>query len=395
MALLTLLAGLKNKGLFKKVVAVHINHGTRPENATEESLVRFWAKRCQVPCQVYHLHFSSLKNFEANAREKRYQIFQKCLGERDRFYTAHHVDDAFEWSLLQSLRGNHGLSLLGIPVVNGRFARPMMAFTRGQISYLVKHYKIPYCDDRSNLNCQHDRNFLRQKVIPLIKQRFPRYLEHFMARGKKLALAYNRWRAVQHGQLTDYPHFLGGALLTTTDNFLGAPEKIRQLVVQYSLAKRGEIYRQIEKLIAATVAGRRGPLTFSGGVQAYIFPRLLVFVPRQNRSAWQQADQALVNSLQKASSTQIPKVSYDLFCRQMAKRPFSFMAFRPSIALLDADAAKRCGQLRAVHPLWPQTTAWALANKIPIQLIAKIRPWRGTAGVYPLAIPYALTEAEE
>lgn len=392
MALLTLLATLRDQGLLAEVVALHINHGTRPENQAEENLVRAWAATCRCPCQVFHLHFTSAQNFEAQAREKRYQIFRQCLGANDKFYTAHHVDDAFEWSFLQSLRGNHWPGLLGIPVVNGPFGRPMMAFTRGQITHLVKRYHIPYCDDQSNRNLQHDRNYLRQKVIPLLKKRFPRYLEHFMARGKKMALALGRWRAVQQGQLMDYPHFLGGAILATTDNFLGAPDKIRQLVVHYSLAQRGEIYRQIEKLIAATVHGRRGPLVFSGGVQAYIFPRLIVFVPRQQQKVWSLADHLLCQKLQRQSEAQIPKVSYEQACTMMAKRPFSFMAFRPSIALLDETAAARLGQLKSVHPLWPQTTAWAQAHGVRIQLIAKLKPWRGELGVLPLAIPYVLEE---
>ena len=394
MALLTLMAALREQGLFKEVIALHINHGTRPANTQEESLVRFWAAVCRCPCQVFHLHFTSAQNFEANAREKRYQIFRQCLGPKDKFYTAHHVNDAFEWAFLQNLRGNHWRGALGIPVINGPFVRPMMAFTRGQITYFVKHYQIPYCDDQSNHDVSHDRNYLRQKVIPLIKQRFPRYLEHFMARGKKLALAIHRWRAVQECQFTAYPHFLGGALMATTDNFLGAPDKIRQLVVQYSTARRGEIYRQIEKLIAATTEGRRGPLAFSGGVEVFIFPRLLVFVPRQHKKLWQIADHLLCQTLEQQSKTQIPRLSYEQVCTMMAKRPFSFMAFRPSLALLDEEAAHRLGQVKSIHPLWPQTTAWAKEHQASIQLIAKLRPWRGQLGVLPLAIPFVLAENE-
>jgi len=63
--------------------------------------------------------------------------------------------------------------------------------------------------------------------------------------------------------------------------------------------------------------------------------------------------------------------------------------------LLDADAARRFGQMKAVHPLWPQTTDWALQQAKAMQLIAKIRPWRGTAGVYPLAIPFPAEATED
>ena len=363
MFLLHVLADMKKRGALPGVAlkAIHINHGTRPgHNEMEEKLVRDFCHRLHVPVSVHRLRLGPRKNFEDEARRGRYAIFAMELGgasSRDghrMLYTAHHIDDSYEWSMLQSAKSSNPQATLGIPTRKNNIGRPFMCLTKAQIRYWACKEKIPYSEDMSNFDLRHERNYLRQVVIPEIAARFPSYLSHYVSRSnilaRKFALHLEGDSATMI-RVYELPHGIVLKNICGDNNFGGAEELILAAIQKLSKQGRGRVRLQIAKLIQAAQNGRMGPVAFSGGVQAFLFYDSIVFVSQENLHHWQQLDQDLSKKLQ--AGARIPTAVNDTaHCK---------------LRLLTIYQKELSGKLplrplKCVHPMFPSTTGWAIKN---------------------------------
>jgi len=92
--------------------------------------------------------------------------------------TAHHADDQLETVLLQWLRGGGLRALAGMPAVascgHGAWhARPLLAFTRDELSAWAAGQGLSWLEDPSNADRRFDRNYLRLDVLPALRERWP------------------------------------------------------------------------------------------------------------------------------------------------------------------------------------------------------------------------------
>ncbi len=159
--------------------SLYVDHGLQEESAA-------WAKHCQQIASALHiphltasLHLKIPKgeSLEAVARKARYQALGENLREDEVLLTAHHQDDQAETVLLQLLRGA-GLDGLAAMPLKTHFAqsehlRPLLNFSRGQLEEYAKNHALAFITDPSNKEERFDRNFLRNTIIPLMKQRWP------------------------------------------------------------------------------------------------------------------------------------------------------------------------------------------------------------------------------
>src|SRR6202035_673870 len=90
---------------------------------------------------------------------------------------AHHLDDQLETVLLQLLRGAGIAGLAAMPEVaplgRGLLVRPLLPLSRRQLADWVSARRLTYVEDDSNALLQLDRNYLRLRVLPLIRERWP------------------------------------------------------------------------------------------------------------------------------------------------------------------------------------------------------------------------------
>ena len=99
--------------------------------------------------------------------------------------TAHHLDDQAETFLLKLMRGGGVNELAGIPVsrkleasdVSHRVFRPLLRFHKCQLLEYVKNHNLNWVDDQSNESTEYDRNYIRHKIIPLFRNRWPSAVE--------------------------------------------------------------------------------------------------------------------------------------------------------------------------------------------------------------------------
>ena len=290
----------------QKLKILHFNHKTRSECHNEEEIVAQHSKLLQLPLEIgYPISNLGKSNLEHIARRERYAFFKKTIASGDRVYLGHHLNDSLEWSLMSRFKSSRLKPQLGIPVINGAFARPFFCVTQEQITKMAKKIKLNWLKDSSNQNLRFERNFLRLHVLPPIKQRFPTYLRHYVASSNNLARRLGVWRGNCNTLFTQKELPLGGIRLFNfqlDNNFRGAEELIREIVEKLSLKKRGCLTLQVDKMIEAAANGRQGPIFFSGSVRGYITPGILFFVRTDDLDVWEQYDRALVQVLNKKNS---------------------------------------------------------------------------------------------
>lgn len=167
----------RQRELKPQLTAVHIHHGLS-QNADA------WLAHCQNICQLLSIPFLSSQiqikeknNIEEKARELRFAEFGKLLQSNDALLLAQHQDDQAETVLLRLFRGTgvDGAAAMAKErrLPHGQLIRPLLNCSRQQLLDYARHWDLSWVEDESNTSTQYDRNYLRQKIIPLITARWP------------------------------------------------------------------------------------------------------------------------------------------------------------------------------------------------------------------------------
>ena len=172
-----------SKHLGISVKAVNVEHGIRGESSENDSLfVSELCKKLNVPLLCYSVNAPEFSqkhgvSLETAARILRYQCFDNALidGFCDKIATAHHQSDDVETVLFNLLRGSalSGVSGIKKQSENKKIIRPLLSASREELVAFAEKNGYEYVIDESNFDDAPTRNFLRLKVIPLIKTRFP------------------------------------------------------------------------------------------------------------------------------------------------------------------------------------------------------------------------------
>lgn len=176
------------------LAAVHVDHGLRPESATEAAQVAAWCEEWAVPCMVYRVAVDrhAGAGVEQAAREARYACFARAVAATGAsvLALAHHADDQAETLLLHLLRGSGLTGLAGMPTARrsgdllDRFAadlgrprptvwRPLLAVRRAAIVAYCAHHGLRPHHDPTNDDTALRRNALRHLILPLLDEHFP------------------------------------------------------------------------------------------------------------------------------------------------------------------------------------------------------------------------------
>jgi tRNA(Ile)-lysidine synthase len=171
--------------------ASHVHHGLS-KNA--DKWVKFCEKLCiklSVPLDVHYIKLPQKKSLgiEGEARQLRYE---KLLQTKTNLVVlAHHEDDQAETFLLQLIRGAgvKGLSSMAHFDDSRRLWRPLLNASRIDIENYAKKHQLKWIEDESNQNIDFDRNFIRSKVLPILKNRFSHIIKVISRSSAHLAEA--------------------------------------------------------------------------------------------------------------------------------------------------------------------------------------------------------------
>ncbi len=156
----------------------HCNFNLRGEESNEdEKFVNELANKYDV--KIFTQHFDTLKvaeqeniSIQMAARNLRYAWFEKLRAENnfDFIATAHHQEDSTETVLLNIIRGKGLEGLKGVPIKNNFVIRPVLFATRKEITEYASENNLKWREDSSNQTTDYQRNFIRHKIIPLLKE---------------------------------------------------------------------------------------------------------------------------------------------------------------------------------------------------------------------------------
>ena len=162
------------------LLIAHVDHGIRPDSATDAALVSEIAKQYGLQFFSTTLQLGATAS-EALAREARYQFLESVRSEQgaDAIVTAHHQDDAIETAILNMARGTgrRGLTALAsTPTLQ----RPLLNISQAEITCYAQERKLTWREDSTNVDQRHLRNYIRHSIVPRFsaeqRQQFVGYL---------------------------------------------------------------------------------------------------------------------------------------------------------------------------------------------------------------------------
>lgn len=162
-----------------KLVAVHLNHNWRGEEASREQ------ENCKAFCDDRRIEFytktasAEMKQTETIARALRYKFFDEAIKKynADAFFTAHNKNDNAETILYRIVKGTGINGLRGIAEKRGIFLRPLLDISRDEIEKYCEENELSPNNDSSNSDIKYKRNFIRHKIIPMLKKINPEVME--------------------------------------------------------------------------------------------------------------------------------------------------------------------------------------------------------------------------
>lgn len=169
-----------------------VNYQTREQSNNELAHIK---ELCSKHNIVYHTHTCTLakSNFEASARAVRYAFFTSLCKEfgYTHLLTAHQLDDALEWFLMQLTKGAGLVELIGMQEVEQRdefwLIRPLLSHTKKELLEFLHTNNLPYFVDESNFDEKYLRNHFRHQFSSKLLELYANGIKksfHFLSEDK-------------------------------------------------------------------------------------------------------------------------------------------------------------------------------------------------------------------
>lgn len=180
-----LLHALKNLSVKHKIdlVALHADHQLQPQSEQ-------WLLSCQQQCDELGIPIQTVTlkvdkdsgyGLEASARHARYDWFAQVVEKDAYLFTAHHLDDQCETVLYHIFCGAGVRGLRGV-ALHSKFShmhliRPFLNLQRDELREHAKQWNLKWIDDPSNSDNRFARNHIRNRLLPQLKERWPKIKE--------------------------------------------------------------------------------------------------------------------------------------------------------------------------------------------------------------------------
>lgn len=175
-ALLLECVRLRKEGRLGRIVAAHLDHGIRGEEARRDAaFTEALCQRLEVPFVSEAVDVPTAAraqglSVETAARELRYAFLERVRVEQglSRIVTAHHADDQAETVLLHLLRGSGLNGLCGMRHRSGQLVRPLLGTSKQDILRYLSERGEAYCTDSTNASDKPMRNRVRHRLLPVL-----------------------------------------------------------------------------------------------------------------------------------------------------------------------------------------------------------------------------------
>ena len=158
----------------------HLNHMVRgKESDLDEDMLRDITGKYGLPLYAHTHDFMNIRtpgtSFEEDARNIRYALLRKTAeeGGYGLIATAHNRDDNVETLLMRIFRGTGIAGLGGISPMRDGIIRPLLCLTVEEIYGFLREQGIPWREDSTNRDNSIPRNYIRNIIMPAVRERFP------------------------------------------------------------------------------------------------------------------------------------------------------------------------------------------------------------------------------
>ena len=173
--LLLLLLKIKSSICDFPIIAVHINHMIRGDEADRDE------KFSENLCKELNVNFKSVRinipqiaketgaGIEEAARNARYAAFNQIIEAEDSIKTiavAHNATDNLETVIFNMMRGTGISGMAGIPPIRDNIVRPLIYSSKSDIVDALNESSMHYVTDSTNADTEYSRNYIRSEIIP-------------------------------------------------------------------------------------------------------------------------------------------------------------------------------------------------------------------------------------
>lgn len=192
-----------------RLKAIHCNFHLRGEESLRDAAcVEDLCRRLNVELTRVDFDVDAYRSLhpgislEMACRDLRYAEFDKIISADgiDRIAVAHNADDNAETLMLNLFRGSGLTGLRGMLPDTGRVIRPLLSISRREIECYLEEKGEKFVTDSSNLKSDFRRNFIRNELMPMIRERwkgvdkaFSTTLENLRSEQNVIKEAEQRW----------------------------------------------------------------------------------------------------------------------------------------------------------------------------------------------------------
>ena len=250
-----------------KVVVATFDHASGPHSAAAIDLVQRVCMAGGIPVVVGR-GAPRTDPSEADWRSDRLAFLHAAAFEhRAVICTAHTRDDQVETVLFRELRGAGPRGLGGL-AVDSDIRRPLLAFTRADVTDYARAAGVEWVDDPSNADRSFTRNRLRHDFLPAMRRAQPGVEDDLVALGERAA----QWRADVDAQIDSRVRFEldreRETLEVAGESLRGFSDEALGIIWPALLGRLGFAadWRGTRRLVAFTTRGRTGQrIQLSGG----------------------------------------------------------------------------------------------------------------------------------
>ncbi|WP_408096643.1 tRNA lysidine(34) synthetase TilS [Peredibacter sp. HCB2-198] len=356
MCLLWFAQSLHKQGKIGPVRAVFVHHHTREGQDEDGELVKKFCKEEGIPFKMLHVEGLTAKvaNFEAKARKKRRELCINDLRANELLWAGHHLDDSYEWNLMQRNRSTNPKAAVGIPVRNRAIVRPFSCVSKAQIRRLAKFEGIPFREDPTNRDLKYDRNFVRYKIIPLIKERYPKYLK-FYSHYANFSTMMLKTNIMSRSGTSKIFVFEQGAVLVGSHY---SEIQIQEIIHTYSNTDRGEIITPIERMLRAIDNGKKGPFHFSGGMEAFSNNTVLMIYQQGLKNYDEQIARTLstLTTNQLMSMSTYKRIELEYAWQNLLQSPDAMLNMPGLVLVLETESICKTLNTSVFNELFPRVS---------------------------------------
>jgi tRNA(Ile)-lysidine synthase len=256
------------------VAALHVNYRLRAAAATEERHCRERCERLGVALNVRRAEGPATGNVQAWARELRYELAAELALPRGAdIAAAHTAQDQVETILYRLASSPSRRALLGMEARSGAIVRPLLAFSREQITAYCRGRGLDWVEDQSNASQRYARNRVRAQLLPALRAVHPAAERNVLALAALL-----RQESEVLEELVERE--LGGCASIPQARLGELPPALARLIVQrLADAAVGRPAPGAGGRVQELLALRSGSLHLPHGVSAHVRRGRLSFAP--------------------------------------------------------------------------------------------------------------------